>query len=172
VPDGRGNEIVRPIFDDTRFPRSCANQHWGVESAKARAYVIAPSYVKIPALEMSYFMIDGLKAAAKARNLVVLGCGLRPEDSFLTLVITHFLRQPGWIDRRLVIVDPKASVIAERLLSYWGVDMHKCIVPIRSSLQKCLTPLREALAVEHGRDEGGRGRQRSSLAKYSGSEVR
>lgn len=148
VPEACGSSIVRPVFDEARFPRSCANLLWGVASGEAHPYVIAPSYVKIPALEMSYFMIDGLKAAAKARNLIVLGCGLRPEDSYLTLLITHFFRRRGWVDRRIVIVDPGASKIATRLRLYWGVDMQDCIVPIECSFRDCFDPLRLALASE------------------------
>ena len=56
-------------------------------------YVIAPSYVKVPRVEIAYLMLEALSESAKANRLIIIGSALRKEDSFLTLIITTFLHQ-------------------------------------------------------------------------------
>src|ERR1700687_744637 len=121
-------QAVNFSFDEWFFPRSASNTHFGYGAGKGRTYVIAPSYVKIPAVEITYLMLDALKASSKATNLIVIGCGMRPEDTFLTVIVTNFLRHPPWRGRRIVVVDPRAKRIAKRLTSYWGVNVAKQIV--------------------------------------------
>jgi hypothetical protein len=90
-------------------------------------------------------MLDALKAASDSQNLIVIGCGLRPEDAFLTLLLTHFLRQPNWQDRKIIIVDPYANNIAQKVKDYWGVNIDKCILPIEGGIEYSLNQLRDNL---------------------------
>jgi hypothetical protein len=72
------------VFDEWYFPKSAKNTHFGYGLGRGETYLIAPSYVKVPTVEITYLMIDALKAASESHNLIIIGCSLRPEDSFLT----------------------------------------------------------------------------------------
>ena len=133
-------------FDERFFPRSAKNTHFGFGAGKGRPYLIAPSYVKIPTVEMIYLMLDALSASAAAANLVIIGTSLRPEDGFLTVIHTNFLHQPSWRTRRVFIVDPAANAISSRLKKFWGVDVSNQIVPIEEHLEACVPSLVESLS--------------------------
>ena len=111
---------VNFVFDECFFPRSAQNTHFGYGAGTGRSYLIAPSYVKIPTVEVSYLMLDALTASTKAKNLVIIGSSLRPEDGFLTVLVTNFLRQPSWHDRKIRFVDLAAESIINRLKDYWA----------------------------------------------------
>lgn len=120
-----GKSTTRAVsfdYDERFFPRSAKNMHfgYGAGTGTGRSYVIAPSYVKIPTVEISYLMLDALTASTNANNLIIIGSALRPEDSFLTLLITNFLRQPSWRSRKIIVVGPEAESISNRLKDYWG----------------------------------------------------
>ena len=72
------------------YPKSGANSHLGGGALNPRPYIIAPSFVKIPHAEIAAMMLDLLDIATKAKSLAIIGCGMRPEDSFLRLLITRF----------------------------------------------------------------------------------
>jgi hypothetical protein len=80
-------------------------------------------------------MLDALAASTKADNLIIIGSALRPEDAFLTLIVTNFLHQDSWEKRRLIIVDPSANSIGDRIKDYWVVNVSNQIVPIQKPLQ-------------------------------------
>ena len=128
-------KAVNFVFDEWYFPKSAKNTHFGYGLGQNETYLIAPSYVKMPTVEITYFMIDALKAASESLNLIIVGCGLRPEDAFLTLLLTHFLRQPQWQSRRIIILDINANDIASRVKNYWGVNIDKCVVPIEGRIE-------------------------------------
>lgn len=133
-------------FDEHFFPRSAKNTHFGYGAGTGRPYLIAPSYVKIPTVEMTYLMLDALSASAKATNFVIIGSALRPEDGFLTMILTNFLRQPSWRTRRVFIVDPAANAISNSLKKFWSVDVSSQIVPIEGRLEACVPSLVESLS--------------------------
>ncbi len=54
-------------------------------------YVIAPSYVKMLHEDIERMMIRVLDVADRAKNFIIIGCGMRPEDSFLWLLLTKFV---------------------------------------------------------------------------------
>ena len=85
------------------FPRSEKYTHFGYGGGTGKRYVIAPSYVKIPTIEVAYLMLDALEASTKADRLIIIGSALRPEDGFLTMLATNFLRQPS--SRASVVFD-------------------------------------------------------------------
>ena len=98
-------------FDERFFPRSARNTHFRYGAGTGSSYVIAPSYVKIPTVEISYLMLDALTASSDAKNLIVIGSALRPEDSFLTVLVTNFLRQETWRSRKILVIDPEADSV-------------------------------------------------------------
>ncbi len=134
---------VNFIFNEHYFPKTAKDKHFGYGLDNGEIYLIAPSYVKVPSVKITYSMIDGMQASSDATNLMVIGCGLRPEDTFLTLLLTNFLKHPDWKERRIIIVDPKANEIAGKIRHYWGVDVDRCIVPIQGILEKKIGELRQ-----------------------------
>ena len=132
-------------FDERFFPRSAKNTHFGYGAGTGRSYLIAPSYVKIPTVEISYLMLDTLAASTNAKNLIIMGSALRPEDGFLTVLVTNFLRQPSWRDRKIIVVDPQAESISNRLKDYWGVNVSNQILPIQDQLQISVARLLEKI---------------------------
>lgn len=136
---------VNFVFDERIFPRSAKNMHIGYGAGTGRNYLIAPSYVKIPTVEISYLMLDALTATTQAKNLVIIGTALRPEDGFLTLLITNFLHQPSWRSRKIIVVDPSAESICNQLKNYWGVNVSSQILPIQDQLQNSVTRLLAAI---------------------------
>jgi hypothetical protein len=128
-------KAVNFVFDECFFPRSAKNTHIGYGAGTGRSYVIAPSYMKIPTVEITYLMLDALTATSQAKNLIVIGTALRPEDGFLTLLITNFLRQPSWPSRKIIVVDPAAESISNRLKDYWEVNVSSQISTIQDQLQ-------------------------------------
>ena len=141
------SSAVSFAFDERFFPRSGKDTHFGYGAGTGRAYLIAPSYVKIPTVEMVYLMLDALSASAEATNLVVVGSALRSEDGFLTVILTSFLRQPSWRTRKLIIVDPGASAISSRLKKFWGVDVSSQVIPIEAPLETAVASLVESLST-------------------------
>lgn len=134
-------------YDERYFPKSAKNTHFSYGSGIGKSYLIAPSYVKLPTVEINYLMIEALSTSTKADRLIIIGTSLRPEDTFLTLIITNFLRQPGWRDRRIIIVDPHADRIREVLLQYWGVNVSDQIVSIPQLLENSVSQLLENCGV-------------------------
>ena len=132
-------------FDERFFPRSAQNTHFGFGAGTGRPYLIAPSYVKVPTVEIAYLMLDALGASATATNLVIIGTALRPEDGFLTFILTNFLRQEDWRTRRIFIVDPKANDISNHLRNFWGVNVSNQIVPIEAPLEASVASLVELI---------------------------
>lgn len=136
---------VNFVFDECFFPRSAQNTHFGHGAGIGRSYLIAPSYVKIPTVEVSYLMLDALTASTKAKNLVIIGSSLRPEDGFLTVLVTNSLRQPSWHDRKIIVVDLAAESISNRLKDYWGVNVSRQILPIQDQLQNSVSAILAAI---------------------------
>jgi hypothetical protein len=147
-PDKPHCRSINFVFDEWYFPKSAKNTHFGYGLGKGETYLIAPSYVKVPTVEITYFMIDALKAASESKDLVIIGCSLRPEDSFLILLITHFLRQPQWPSRKIVILDMMANEIAKKVKDYWGVNIEECVVPIEGRIENSVEGLRKILGKE------------------------
>jgi hypothetical protein len=132
--------VVGFAINEGFFPRSGENRHFEYGLGKGESYLIAPSYVKVATLDIAYLMLDALKAASKAKNLVIIGCSLRPEDTFLTLLLTDFLRQPNWRERRIMVVDPQAEAITSRIKTYWGVKIPIITIegPVEESVEQLL----------------------------------
>ena len=134
------------VFSECFFPRSAKNTHFGFGAGTGKSYLIAPSYVKIPTVQITYLMLDALAASTEAENLIVIGSALRPEDSFLTVLVTNFLRQPSWRNRKIIVVDPAARAIKDRLESYWGVNVSDQIFAIEGYLENSIDHLLKTIS--------------------------
>ena len=104
------------------YPKSGVNSPLGVVSDQS--YIIAPSFVKTFYPQIERMMIGALCAATKAKNFIIIGCGLRPEDSFLYLLITNFLSsndtdRRATEDKSIIIVDPKAKEIEAKINDHY-----------------------------------------------------
>jgi hypothetical protein len=115
------------------YPKSSVHSHFGGGAKDPQAYIIAPSFVKIPHVDIAAMMLDLLNVAEAAINLVVIGCGMRPEDNFLWLVLTRFLNKILEPRHRLIILSPSSEVIWKRISDYWVGDICSfsdvCLIP-------------------------------------------
>jgi len=111
-------------IDESIYPKSGANSHFGGGALPPRRpYIIAPSFVKIPHAEIAAMMLDLLDIASRAKRLAIIGCGMRPEDSFLWLLLTRFLNVSREERKTLVILGPSSNEIWERISNYWVGDI-------------------------------------------------
>jgi len=119
------------LINESIYPKSgkCSKLRFGIPG-ESYSYIIAPSFVKIPHSQIEVMMVETLCAAAKAKNFIIIGCGLRPEDSFLWLLLASFLKNttrvniqqsnyPGQGDRKkLFVEDLYAEKIAEKIRNH------------------------------------------------------
>lgn len=141
-----GTRVLGLKFDEHFHPVSAKHKHHDFGLKKGESHIIAPSYVKKPTLELNYLLLDAMAAIKAQTRLVIVGSSLRPEDISLTLLYTHFFHQPGWNDRRLIVVDPHAEAICTRVRDFWTGLVDKNVVPIASGLGEGLDALEAALA--------------------------
>ncbi|MCX6996497.1 MAG: hypothetical protein NTV49_05305, partial [Kiritimatiellaeota bacterium] len=117
-------------------------------------FIIAPSFVKIPHVEIAAMMLDLLNIALEVRNFVIIGCGMRREDNFLWLLLTRFLNCSLKSRRRLIILDPSAALTWKRISDYWIGDIcgfaDVCIIPCR--LEMSISTLQSALRNRPGQE--------------------
>jgi hypothetical protein len=109
--------------------------------------VIAPSFTKQFNVELQCLLLDATRFARVVRNLIIIGCGLRPEDSYLWLVLTSFMNNRWWKKKRTVIVNPHASETKKRIKNFWGrnlFDKHR-LIAIDSDFESGLSALQTAL---------------------------
>jgi len=119
-------------IDESIFPVSGCLQHFclpGIESSKA---IIAPSFVKVFPSALLCLMEEAMDMAQKAETLVLIGCGLRPEDTFLYLLLWHFLGAT----KRILIVDPDAHDLGKRISATLEYDVARILHPIKKSLSE------------------------------------
>lgn len=105
------------------YPMSGANSYLGGGAKDPRPYIIAPSFVKVPHVDIAAMMLDLLKVAETAKNFVIIGCGMRPEDNYLWLVLTRFLNKIADPRQRLIILSPSSEAIWKRISNYWVGDI-------------------------------------------------
>lgn len=125
---------VSPVLCGELF-ESCKNRSY-TQIHPAGPYIIAPSFVKIPHEDIERMMIEVLDVVDKAKNFIIIGCSMRPEDAFLWLLLTKFLCRPDK-NGRIIIVDPHADSTKEKINShYWGGNEVTNVVEIKGELQK------------------------------------
>lgn len=106
---------ISVAINEEIYPKSGANSILTV--IEGQPYIIAPSFVKSFYPQIELMMTEVLQAAKKAENFVIIGCGLRLEDSFLWLIIAAFLSRKS--DKPIIVVDPKAETLRDRIKNYW-----------------------------------------------------
>jgi len=141
----RSQTAINFFIDESIYPVSGVHSHLGGGGTKR--YIIAPSFVKIPHVDISAIMLDLLKVAEVARNLVVMGCGMRPEDNFLWLLLTCFLNKIRNHRHRLVVLSPSSKSIWERISKYWVGDICRFsdVVIIPCGLEEGISTLESSL---------------------------
>ena len=143
------NSSVTFEFSENIFPKSAANSFLGPRSVPVpfrknhavKPYIIAPSYVKIPVVEIFYLMIDAIEASKTSDKMIIIGSSLRPEDSFLWLLSTTFFRNPNWRNRKSIIIGPEANSIGNRIRQFWGGSVSNCLIEIPSKLENAIDEL-------------------------------
>lgn len=118
----RSQSAIGYRINESIYPVSGVQSYLGGITGQP-TYIIAPSFVKIPHVDISAMMLDLLKIAEVARNLVIIGCGMRPEDNFLWLLLTSFLNKTMNPRHRLVVLSPSSKSIWERISKYWVGDI-------------------------------------------------
>jgi len=104
------------------FPSSC--QYVDVAPAESLGQaIIAPSYVKIPHFEIARMMLEVLDIAETANTMVIVGCSLRPEDSFLRLILRRFYVGKRHPVKRLIVVDPHPDRSLTEINKFWPEDV-------------------------------------------------
>jgi len=126
------------------FPRSGKNISFGCRPDDG-AYVIAPSFVKDLNVELQALVVDATRFATSARNLIIIGCGLRLEDNYLWLVLTSFLYNSRWAEKRIIIVSPHASETKTRIENFWArkIFNQQNLITIDSNFQAGIVELQQ-----------------------------
>jgi hypothetical protein len=113
--DKRG-EVMAEVNGEI-FPRSGEASLIRVYHGRTR--VIAPSFVKQLPRQMQSMMVMALQAARLATNMIIIGCGLRPEDNHLWLLLASFAGSPT-SRKRVVVIDKNADAIRRRIRTEYG----------------------------------------------------
>ena len=102
--------------------------------------IIAPSFVKVFPSALLCLMLEALDAAQKTDTMILIGCGMRQEDTFLYMLLWHFIK----INKRIIIVDPCACALAKNISVTLEYDIARIVHPI----EKTLTDGWRDLAIE------------------------
>jgi hypothetical protein len=126
--------------NESIYPRSGKHSYldFGVPNLTG-TYIIAPSFIKEPHHYIERIMGDAVQIAPKANKLIIIGSGLRPEDSFLWLLLSAFLEPcvPNRAKKKLTIVDPKGEDIKSKIVKHyiWDLDSLLVIKPLSEGLE-------------------------------------
>lgn len=122
-PDKTKKYISFP-FDEDIFPKSARYSHLGA-SIDPRPYVIAPSFIKVPHIQIANIMVKAIDAARLAKTLVIIGCSMRDEDYFLRLFLSSFLNTVELKSKKIIIIDYRAEEIYKKIDSLFGFNLEK-----------------------------------------------
>ena len=117
-------------IDESIFPVSGRLRHFCLPGSGSSEAIIAPSFVKVFPSALLCLMLEALDMALKAETLVLIGCGLRREDTFLYLLLWHFLGPT----KRILIVDPYAHDLGKRISATLEYDVSRILHPIDKTL--------------------------------------
>lgn len=137
-------------LNESIYPRSgkYTNFAYGMGGPASHAYIIAPSFVKVAHQDIELMMTKAVKDAACASSFIIIGCGMRREDSFLWLLLTTFLNQRA-NDRTLAIVDPRAEDVAESIVAHYFRDIRE-FMRMKTLPKKIQEATPELIAELHG----------------------
>jgi hypothetical protein len=124
-------------IDESIFPISGRLRHFCLPGKGSSEAIIAPSFVKVFPFALLCLMLEALDMALKAETLVLIGCGLRREDTFLYLLLWHFLRplRPLGHAKSIFILDPSARDLSKRISATLEYDISRIVHPIEKSLK-------------------------------------
>lgn len=118
---GGNSTYLKGELNPNVFPKSGIRYNCNYNK-KDSPYIIAPSFVKIPHETMVRMMNEVLDKVKSARNFIIIGCGMRPEDSFLRLLLAKFLDVTP--QRKLIIVDPYSNDIKQKIENFYFGSMN------------------------------------------------
>lgn len=138
---------IGALINSAIYPKTSTHSCYRYGTINSKLYIIAPSFVKIPHRDIAAMMLDLMKVAEVATDFVIIGCGMRPEDNFLWLLLTCFLNRISNPKHRLVILDPSSEKIRERISNYWIGDIRQFdnIVTIPCKLEDGISRLESVL---------------------------
>lgn len=144
----RNKEFIGLIINGNIFPRSGKNLsiEYGGGQPEVRSYIIAPSFVKIPHIQIVDMVNKAIEVSKTAQNLIICGSSLRNEDGFLRLILTSFMNKELQNKKKLIIIDPNADAILEKIKIFWvGSTEHMHFIPIPKRIDEGLEDLIELL---------------------------
>ena len=118
-------------INESIFPVSGHLQNFCPRGRDSSEAIIAPSFVKVFPSALLCLMVEAMDIAQKAETLVLIGCGLRPEDTFLYLLLWHFIKDT----KRIFILKHKASDLGRRISDTLEYDVTSIVHPIDKSLE-------------------------------------
>lgn len=154
IANNRAQTVIGFVIDPIVFPKSGAYSHLGGGALDPRPYVIAPSFVKIPHVDIAAMMLELIDKAKDAKNLIIIGCGMRSEDSYLWLLLTQFLNTTLRHRKELVIIDPSSAKTWQRISDYWVGDIRKFtnVTLIPDGIESCVDSLPAIIgSIQKGR---------------------
>jgi hypothetical protein len=160
---GSENFVLSSMADDKRrkwlsfeinsslYPKSGLYKNFGAGIIEPQPYIIAPSFVKVPHSRMCVMMNELIMKVKNADSFIVVGCGLRPEDSYLRQLLMSFINVKRDINNKknLVVVDPFAKTIIENIDVSLQVPLGNIVdlYPIECGFQSSIDRLRKHLGV-------------------------
>ena len=147
----RESMSVGAIINEQLFPRSGKNKHFTYRG-EVGPYVIAPSFMKQFMVDLQFLLVEAIRCAERARNLIIIGCGLRPEDSYLSLVVSSFMNSKELEKKRIFIVSRNASGAKKKIKEFWGrktwgrkAQIEEKLIAIDSGFESGISRLNDAL---------------------------
>lgn len=117
------------------FPKSGRRRHFMLPGNDSSDAIIAPSFVKVFPSRLMALMLEALDATVTSEVLIVIGCALRPEDSFLYLLVWKFLQGLRFGPRRILVIDPRADLVCASLSATLGYDLSDVTETIEKPLE-------------------------------------
>ena len=138
------------LVEESIFPVSGTNKFFNFGLGNSLPYIIAPSYVKIPHVQIAYMMLTILEIAKGAKNIVIIGCGMRREDSFLILVLTRFLYGSSKeLPKKLILLNRTSGDVLNRIAPYTKrADSFAEIITIQSYIEEGIEELQARLVSQ------------------------
>lgn len=151
VSDDKGvteKTILGFIINKSIYPLSGENSNLGWAEEYSKEYIIAPSFVKIPHFQIAETVNEATLSAQNAQNLVICGSSLRNEDGFIRLILTGFMSKGLQNTKKLIIVDPNADSILEKIEKFWidltqNITFHKIPKNIKDGLDGLIKLLKD-----------------------------
>jgi hypothetical protein len=123
VANNQAQTSIGFVINPSVFPKSGAHRRFGGGALDPHPFIIAPSFVKVPHVDIAAAMLEALEKAQKATNLVIIGCGMRAEDNFLWLLLCKFLNSTLSHRKQLLLIGPSSATIWQRISNYWVGDI-------------------------------------------------